>query len=360
MKKFIIFIAAVAMVFSFVPTAMADVDLYGSARMWTYWVDKDEEASSTGYDDDDLLWKLGPFSRFGANFKSDKITGKFELDARDTGKSASSVGDMRLRLLYGEYDFGAGKLLVGQNWPLTDWAVSMIQITGGGIQPYGGMGVGIARKPQIRLTVGDLKLAFLTPNTSTKYAGQTDTDTTLPQIEARYTFKLGDSSFDILGAYQTMKYVDALDSDETVNSYIVGARGKFNFGPAYLNLTGKYQVNGGNYGMSDAARTSAMLEDGRLEDNTAWGFAAVLGYKVNDMFTIETTYGYINSEEDVSGDYEDEAQAYGVTAMITVAPGVYLIPEIVVLDGKDVTNAGSSTDQGKVTNFGMVWRIDFK
>jgi hypothetical protein len=172
---------------------------------------------------------------------------------------------------------------------------------------------------------------------------------------------LGDSSFDILGAYQNVEYVGDKDSGESVNSYVVGARGKFNFGPAYLNLTGKYQVNGGNYGMSDAVRTSAMLEGTSLEDNTAWGFAAVLGYKVNDMFTIEGTYGYINSEEDVSGgDYEDEAQGYGVTAMITVAPGVYLIPEIVVLDAKDETNAGSSTDQGKVTNFGMVWRIDFK
>ena len=359
MKKLIIIIAAIALVGTCVVPAMADVDLYGSARMWTYWVDK-EESATREYDDGDLLWKLGPFSRFGANFKSDKITGKFELDARDTGKSASSVGDMRLRLLYGEYDFGSYKLLVGQNWPLTDWAVSMIQVTGGGIQPYGGMGAAIARKPQIRLTFGDLKLAFLTPNTSTTYEGQEDTDTILPQIEARYTFKLDNSLIDILGAYQYMKYVDDVDNGESVSSYVLGARGKFNFGPLYLNLTAKYQVNGGNYGMSDAVATSAILEDGELKDNKAYGFAGVLGYKVSDTFTIEGTYGYIKSDDDVDGDFEDDAQGYGITAKFTVAPGVYLIPEIVVLDGMDKTDSEGARDEGKVTNFGMVWRIDFK
>jgi len=359
MKKLIIIIAAIALVGTCVVPAMADVSLYGSARMWTYWVDKDEGASSTGYDDGDLLWKLGPFSRFGANFKSDKITGKFELDARDTGRSASSVGDMRLRILYGEYDFDSYKLGLGQNWPLTDWNVSMIQITGGGIQPYGGMGVSIARKPQIRLTFGDLKLAFLTPNTAKRYLAE-DTDSILPQIEARYAFKFDNSSVDILGAYQYMKYVDDVDSGESVNSYVLGARGKFNFGPVYLNLTAKYQVNGGNYGMSDAVRTAATPENGELKDNKAWGFAGVLGYKFSDSFTIEGTYGYIKSEEDLDGDFEDDAQAYAITAKFTVAPGVYLIPEIVVLDKMSRTDGGLDITQGKVTNFGMVWRIDFK
>jgi hypothetical protein len=359
MKKLIIIIAAIALVGTCVVPAMADVSLYGSARMWTYWVDQSEEASSTGYDDGDLKWALGPFSRFGANFKSDKITGKFELDARDTGKSASSVGDMRLRLLYGEYDFGSYKLLVGQNWPLTDWNVSMIQVTGGGIQPYGGMGVGIARKPQIRLTFGDLKLAFLTPNTSTTYEDQVDTDSILPQVEVRYTFKLDNSLIDILGAYQYMKYVNDVDAGESVQSYVLGVRGKFNFGPAYLNLTGKYQVNGGNYGMSDAVNTTAILEDGELRDNKAFGFAGVLGYKFNDSFTIEATYGWIKSEEDI-GDWDDDAQGYAITAKYTVAPGVYLIPEFVVLDGGDRTDSEGSHEEGKITNFGMVWRIDFK
>ena len=359
MKKLIIIIAAIALVGTCVVPAMADVDLYGSARMWTYWVDK-EESDTRKYDDGDLKWALGPFSRFGANFKSDKITGKFELDARDTGKSASSVGDMRLRLLYGEYDFGSYKLLVGQNWPLTDWAVSMIQVTGGGIQPYGGMGAAIARKPQIRLTFGDLKLAFLTPKNNSYGDDFDDTDTILPQIEARYTFKLDNSLIDILGAYQYMKYVDDVDNGESVSSYVLGARGKFNFGPVYLNLTAKYQVNGGNYGMSDAVATNAIFDDGEFKDNKAYGFAGVLGYKVSDSFTIEGTYGYVKSEEDI-GDYDDDAAGYGITAKFTVAPGVYLIPEIVVLDGMDRTkDETGSKSEGKVTNFGMVWRIDFK
>ena len=150
MKKFIIFIAAFAMVGAAVATAMADVDLYGSARFRTYYKDTSVD-DPTKFDDGDLEWQMGYLTRFGANFKSDKITGKFEMDARvatpgdypgsfAVGMGASSVGNMRLRQLWGEYDFGSWKFMIGQNYPLYDAPVSGLNYYSGGLQKFGGIG----------------------------------------------------------------------------------------------------------------------------------------------------------------------------------------------------------------------------
>jgi len=81
MKKLIVILAVIAMVGAFTATAMADVDLYGSARFRTYYADVDNGVAGAE-SDKDLEWRMGLLTRFGANFKSDKITGNVELDAR--------------------------------------------------------------------------------------------------------------------------------------------------------------------------------------------------------------------------------------------------------------------------------------
>ena len=48
MKKLIVLLAAIAMVGAFTASAIADVELYGSARFRTYYVDKAKEFSGTG------------------------------------------------------------------------------------------------------------------------------------------------------------------------------------------------------------------------------------------------------------------------------------------------------------------------
>ena len=109
MKKLIVILAVIAMVGAFTASAMADVELYGSARFRTYYADVDSGVAGAD-SDKDLEWRMGILSRFGANFKSDKITGKFELDARagsqgttaniESSGGASGLGNMRLRHLW--------------------------------------------------------------------------------------------------------------------------------------------------------------------------------------------------------------------------------------------------------------------
>jgi hypothetical protein len=390
MKKLIVILAAIAMVGAFTASAFADVELYGSARMRTYWIDKSKEFSATGYDDADLDWNIGWLSRFGANFKSDKMTGKFELDARpgigasygdtygrpvdgnlakafgNTGGS-SHVGNMRLRHLWGEYDFGSVKLMVGQNFPLYDAPVSGINFYSGGFQEFGGIGYLLARTAQIRLTFGNLRVAFMSPDTRSSALGlgdyDSDLDVTLPKVEIRYDMKMDAFAMSFIGGYQTYEVVNATDSGESIDSWVLGWRGQADLGPMYAKLALTYRQNGANYGAWShvAGKEKAAIEGTSVKDATAFGAVVALGYKINDMISVEASYGMIDAEQDTTADNEDDAAAYGLAIPIQLAPGVSVVPEFIYQDEKDsTTNGGAAVDGGDATIIGVFWKIDFK
>jgi len=383
MKKLIVILAAIAMVGAFTATAMADVDLYGSARFRTYYADVDNGVAGAE-SDSDLEWRMGHLTRFGANFKSDKITGAFEMDARagaagatgniESNSGASGLGNMRLRHLWGQYDFGAGKLLIGQTWPLYELPVSGINYYSGGLQQLGGMGYNVARTSQIRLTFGDFKVAFLSLDTSKTIPGGTNTvaysevNTTFPKVEVAYDLKVDAFALNFMGGWQTYEIEDynqaantGSKATEDVTSYVLGVRGHANFGPAYAGLSLTYRVNGNNYGAwTVSTHESPIFQGNDLKDATAFGVVAALGYKINDMFTLEGSYAMLNSEVDTALDNEDDMITYGVIAKITMAPGVYIIPELIFQDNKDAKTAGVATEQGDATIIGVFWRIDFK
>ena len=374
MKKLIVILAVIAMVGAFTATAIADVSLYGSARFRTYYADVDDGNPATD-SDSDLEWKMGYLTRFGANFKGDKINGKFEMDARapgdttvdpfgiERGTGASGVGDMRLRQLWGQYDFGAGKLMIGQNYPLFDAPVSGINYYSGGFQKFGGIGYTVARTSQARLTFGDFRLAFLTPDTSKGGLGVYDeVNTMFPKVEIRYDMKMDAFALNFIGGYQSYEIENlATKQTEDITSWVLGARGKANFGPVYAALSLNYRQNGANYGVwTVSKKESAVLEGTSVKDSTAFGYVAALGFKVNDMFTLEASYGSLTSEQDTALDNEDDATALGFMAKITMAPGVYIVPELIFQDNKDQITDSVSADQGDATIFGVFWRIDFK
>ncbi|MCJ7538459.1 MAG: porin [Desulfobacterales bacterium] len=379
MKKLIVILAAIAMVGSFTATAMADVDLYGSARFRTYYADVDDGDGPLVDSDSDLEWRMGHLTRFGANFKSDKITGKFEMDARAGGAGstaltessggASGLGNMRLRHLWGQYDFGAGKLMIGQNYPLFDAPVSGINYYSGGFQPLGGIGITDARTSQIRLTFGDFRLAFLQADTTNGgLATMTEVNTMFPKIEVRYDMKLDAFALNFIGGYQSYEIEDynyatgaGTRQSEDITSWVLGARGKANFGPVYVGLSLNYRQNGDNYGAWTAStKELAVLEGTSIKDATGFGYVAAVGYKVNDMFTLEASYGSLTTEQDTALNNEDDGNVWGLMAKITLAPGVYIIPEFIMQDNKDVVNDGVSTEQGDATIFGVFWMINFK
>ncbi|MBW2643219.1 MAG: hypothetical protein JRC89_07560 [Deltaproteobacteria bacterium] len=377
MKKFIgflVFLAAFAMVFGFTITAaMADVDLYGSVRFRTYWADKDKDFSGTGYDDEDLEWRLGHLSRWGVNYKSGDVRGKVELDARatDTDTGSSMKGEIRVRHLYGEWDFGKGKLLIGQTFnPCTVYS-SGIGYYSGGIQKFGGLGLRYFRTSQIRLTFDNLVLAFMTPDHNEKSLMKPDgtsftaddTDLTFPRLEARYSLKLDPVTVDFMGGWQTYDVVDALDHEETIDSYQLGVYARTNFGPAYVKGVLTYAQNGGNYGLwsGDVVNQDAMIEGGSVQDAECWGGSIVAGYKVSDTLTFEGSVGFASAEnDDTTLKNEDDAQVYTLLAKITLAPGVTIQPELIFEDRDDKYVNGVKTEQGDAVIGGIFWMINFK
>jgi hypothetical protein len=393
MKKLMILLAVITMLGAFTATTLAEFDLYGSARFRSYYADNDSNPIPGVDSDKDLEWRIGHLSRFGANFKSGKITGKFELDARagqagSTGNiewdsGSSRLGNLRLRHLWGQWDFGAGKLMIGQNFPLYDAPISGINYYSGGLQKFGGIGLVDARTSQIRLTFDNLRLAFLPPDTFNAVTGLESTirpyeeiNTKFPRIEIRYDTRLDNYALSFIGGYQSVEIEDRLNeaspspfsgtgpgtkASEDIRSWVLGFRGRANFGPAYAGLALTYRKNGKNYGVwTESTKEQAVFQGNDLKDATAWGVDAALGYKINDMLTVEASYAAFDSKLDTSLDNEDDAMVWCLLTRITMVPGVYIIPEIIYQDNKDVTNNGVSTDQGDVTVFGVYWRIDFK
>jgi hypothetical protein len=402
MKKLIIIFAALAMVAAFTASAMAEASLYGSARFNTYNVHTDKEWNKGTFSDNDTQWRMGNLSRFGAIFKGDTVGGRFEIDARTnqpdsntTGASgineniAGSGGNLRLRLLYGTWNFGSGELLIGQNYPLYNFAISGIAFTTGGLQPYGGVAYGDPRVSQIRFTFGNFKVAFLTPYTkhevgtdkrATNYVSgpqlgsytignpqptdvfyNADTDSSLPKIEVEYDLKLDPAAFQLMAGWQSYDAVNAADNSKSVSSWVIAGSGKAHFGPAYVNLALSYRVNGGNYGVWTAVNENATYVNGDFQDTKTFGGVAALGFKVNDMITLEASAGYLSADYDNQGSREDTARSYGFLAQIHLAPGVMIQPEVVVLDKDKVKSAaGVETEQGKETAIGVWWKIDFK
>ena len=364
------------MVGACVATAMADVSLYGSARFRTYYADADPGGNVDS--DSDLEWRIGHLTRFGASFKSDKITGKFEMDARAGGagstgniendSGASRLGNMRLRQLWGQYDFGSWKFMIGQNYPLYDAPVSGINYYSGGFQKFGGIGYDVARTSQMRFTIGNFRIALLPTDTSISgVQGDTtveftdDTDVELPKIELRYDLKADWGVLNFIGGYQTYDVVHDDGTDQSISSYVLGLRGKFNFGPAYLGASLTYRQNGANYGAWTTAYEQAVYDGRGIQDTTAMGGVAALGYKINDSNTLEASIGYLKSELDLPGTWEEDKTVYGLMWKYTVAPGFYIIPEFIYQDNGETKEEGEHyADNGDTTIFGVFWRIDFK
>jgi hypothetical protein len=345
MKKLILLIAALAMVASFALTAAAaEWNFYGSARMTTFSEDDDNPAPAK--DDTDTTWDLQGNSRFGATVKvSDTLVGGFEYG---TG--------VNLRKLYAEWTFGAGKMLIGQTYTPASSMFYSNQVWGSDNDLLDCGQQYIGRVPMIQLTFGTFKVAFVRPNTGGFTLPGADVDTTFPKLEASYKFKMDNFFIDVFGGYQTYE-VGSVD----VDAYLAGVGGGVDLGAFYVNANVYMAQNGAAYGLLN---TSAMASNTigynpvkkDLVDMDTLGYLLVAGFKVSDMITIEGGYGAVQHELDQSGSKEDEAQTFYVNASITLAPGVFVVPEIGV---RDYMDDAAGKDQGKMTYFGAKWQMNF-
>jgi len=358
MKKLFVLIAAVAFVVAFTaPSFAAEWSFYGHARMTTFWIDDDfgdynPYGKTDGEDDDfDLNHSLQGNSRIGANVKvSDNLTGRFEYG---TG--------INLRLLYGVYDFGGFKLKVGQDYTPVNIFISnqVCPYLGGGddnLLPYGGVYNG--RRAEIAGQFGGLEVALVQPTTAAVagFAG-VESDVTIPMIQAKYSFKVAGLSLQLAGGYQTYQVVDAADDDEDVTSYIGAIGATYNMGPFFIG--GNYYMgrNIGNMGMWNAGFDDTVYDAGDEDmlDNDAYGFIIVGAFTASDTLRFEAGYGFSSFDID-EADTEDETSSMYLQAKITFAKGVFIVPEVGMIDFKDDP---LENDEGDTTYYGLQWQIRF-
>ncbi|MCG8633509.1 MAG: hypothetical protein MI863_06750 [Desulfobacterales bacterium] len=366
-------------------TFAADWNFYGSARVNTFYTKFDKSPFSpgtaalglaTGNDTSNYEQKLHGNARIGARVSAgETLSGRFEYGALG--------GSANLRLLFGEWNFGAGSLRVGKSYsplvfPCSNQVFSINSLGRGDHhmttwgQLYGG------RKTMIRLKFGGFQIAAVEPDTlvslteSMTGAGtqQPDTEIRLPRIQAKYKYDLPRGWAALAGAYQNFNILSS-GEEHSVSSWLVGLGGRLNLGPAYLkgNIYGgqnvgnhvQFLVNGNLWSTTGNAGTGNFDGDGfglarwdgsTVVDRDAVAGLIVAGLEIRKGLYVETGYGYVKSELDGDGFGKDDAATYYVQSTIFLAPGVSVTPEIGRCDMKQ-------SDDPVITYAGIKWQINF-
>jgi hypothetical protein len=369
MKKWTILLAAVALVCFSVPAFAVDWNFYGSARIYTFY---NSDKLGGGAEDAQLSWgnENGNNSRIGARVKADSVRGRFELQLK--GNENGDPGDYvstETRLMYGEWNFGAGKLKVGKDYtPVSQFISGQVYD-----EDLGLLGIGTQygnRTPQIAFNFGGFDIALIQQKSDdienpAGVATGGDPDSYLPKFEASYGMSFDAWNFGIQGGYQYYSIEDiavgTASEDVDVTSYTIGGNVGFNFGPAYAKGAVSYGqnwgqaawgLNGFNNGGSDAYWDG---DDG-TDDTTSYQFALVAGMKATDMLSFEAGFGYRNDDPDVNGADDQSVWAIYGQSVIAMAPGVYIIPEVGYYDYGDAFDGKAA---GNSFYLGAKWQIDF-
>ncbi len=334
MKKLIALVAALVMVAG--TAYAADWSFYGSSRVATTWTDTEVPGSA---DVEDYATTLNGNSRIGANVKvNDELTGRFEYGHTST---------VNLRILYGEWNFGAGSFLVGQTYSPLNLFYSN-QIYGGDydLLPYGGVYSG--RNPMLRLKFGDFQIAAVAET-----SGLDVNENSLPTIEAKYSFSMDNFSAAVAAGYNTYEAISETDVYD-VDSYVIAAGASLNMGVAYLKGD-IYAGQNANYLIwTDYTSGTELLPDNtgtNTNDIDNFGFLLVAGAKINDMLAVEAGYGFASADKD-GVTQDDEVSSYYVQATVTLAPGVFFVPELGVIDYEEA-------DQNEISYLAIKWQINF-
>jgi hypothetical protein len=371
MKKIILAIAALALIAS--PALAVDWNFYGSARMATYYNSRDFNNTTnfddldgggltltdvnnrgTDFDDDQVQWDLQGNSRLGATVKAENVGGRFEFGVNES--------DITSRRLYGTWDFGAAELKVGKDYSPVKQFISGQVFDGdagllGNGTAYGG------RNGQIGLSFGGFEVAAVTnPGNNLRNIDTGDKDIYLPRLEAAWGMSFDTWNFKLLGGFNWFQYENAGPDEEDVDvySWILGADAGVNFGPAYIKAAINYGTNWANAGWSGGGDGASFDGDDDTDDVDTLMGALIAGFKFTDQLTFEAGAGYTENDSDAPGEDDSDVWAYYLQAVISLAPGVWIIPEAGYYDyGDDFSADGNGRDAGNQFYAGAKWQIDF-
>jgi hypothetical protein len=382
MKKLLTLVFAAAFVIAFTAPAYAaltttggTITFYGNVRMDTFRVDNSKEfaggkrAAALNFDDVDTDWRFdqGGNSRFGARFTYGDFRANVELRTSDTG---GGIPGAHVRQWWGSWNFGQGEILVGHTWsPLFLACGCGARLGGTATTGYGDMG-GSLRQPMIRIRVKSFTIGFLTPNTRDETlhghaAGTMEQDTTLPKIEATYSFKFQPATITLFFGYNSYEQTFlANNRSYDVNSMIYGVKVSAAIQAFSFNGVLWRGEHPNDYGLIASLAFNpvytATNNDISDTDSVGWSFSGV--YRINDMFSIGAGYHAIKHkrQQQLALEEEDADDAYYVNLPIRVAKYFTVTPEVGKINRKDWQNVGGGRAQeGTSVWWGAYWKIDF-
>jgi len=377
MKKLITVITVLVMV---APAAMAqEWSFSGSQRFatWYHYFDYGDRKVNGQHNDDDIDWYFQGNSRLEAKVRTDKVTGHIELSLGGSTGNESSDGrdnDVRTRRAYGVWRFTENAWLkVGKDYsPVTElissqWFDSDASLFGIG-EFYG------KRPGGLTIGIGGLELAFLTPS----YGGGSDSgvngvsggdpDAYLPRLEASYKLLFESWFIKPSAGFQWYRVEETdlsnLTGDLDVYSWVLGIATRWNIGPFFLGGQVSYGMNEGNVrswytGWNPPAASSAYLKNGNDLANVYTLQAEIIpSLIVTHYLTLEAGLGYrLDNADGAPGpSQQDGLWVVYLNALITMAPGVYLCPEVGYYELMD-DRAG--IEQGSFWYAGAKWQVDF-
>jgi hypothetical protein len=390
MKKLI----AVCAVLLFVaPAFAADWAFYGSERMATWYTQKDNGADNNlvlgqvnGQGDDSATqFYFQGNSRVGARVKADKVNGRIELRLANESneKTASSGGDTNVgtRLAWGEWKFAEDMSLKVGKMDSTATNIINNRMFNGDDEMLG-QGQFYGKRPAgIELNIHNFALGMFTPNvggdvnayagTATGFANATngEGDAYLPKFEAKYKLDLGAGYIQPFGGFQWYKVApsgtgtvyDKLD----VYSYVAGVGTMWNIGAFSIGGEASYGMNMGNANWAAAntaasrlAYMSSRFGDSDVRNVYTTQAELVAALKFTDTLRFEAGAGYTVDNAVNAPGYsrkDDQWMTYA-QCLVTLAPGVYVIPEA---GYTNFLNDRSGKDEGWQWYAGAKWMIDF-
>jgi hypothetical protein len=359
MKKLIVLTAVFAMLFA--GSAMAaDWNFYGSSRVALFsnsWNEDYAAANLTGWTSGagytTTTFAQQGNSRIGANVAAGDVSGRFEYGA--------SGGNANIRLLYGAWNFGGGSMYVGQMYNPTYYGLSNQVFDGD--NGLAGFGAPFSRLDAIEFRFGSFKIAAVQPNPTTA-APYTVNQGTIPKIEAAYNAPLGPVRLHVSGGFNTWDAVNpGTDDSKSVTSWVGQVMAKYNAGPLMLGGSFYYGSNLSNYGWNVGPAVDAGIgvdANGDITDTTSYAFTFVGAFTINDMMGLEGGIGYTTASADsnsvTQGDKDDTAMAYYLQLPLTLADGVFIVPEVGMYDFDKDSN---DNKEGTITYFGAKFQINF-
>jgi len=347
MRKLLILVSAVALVVAFTLPAAAEVSFYGDARMSTGWQSYDADVAGTDTVDN-VTWAYDTGNtRFGAKFNAGAVGGNVEM-------RPNSGSDTRH--WYGYWNFGGGKLIVGQTWVPTFAPVASAAYLGGLTAGYGDV-LGSLRAPQVAIHMGSLQIATITPTQANKAAGSSTG--MLPKIEGNYSLKAGPAAIKLYGGFNSSEEeVGTVTYD--YNSYLFGANVRMAFGAAGVAFNIYTAKNPAEYGVvADRSQAAAINAAGTdVDEVDEMGFLVDFNYKISPTMGLYAGFGQATDELDVAGTSEGTHTLFYVGLPITLAKNVTITPEVGQYSNELDTGA-AVTAAPSTTYYGAYWRIAF-